>query len=95
VHGRGHRDETATHHFPDPTLWRGQRVALPIPTPHVLTIPGGQVGCTKDAFGQWAARVLALGYAVGRVEEMPGRRVPPAPLGPDPVYGSGFKVGRS
>ncbi|KAI8475530.1 MAG: muts domain V-domain-containing protein [Monoraphidium minutum] len=28
-------------------------------------------GCTKDAFATWAAKVLALGYSVGRVEEMP------------------------
>jgi len=29
-----------------------------------------KVGCTKDAFPVWAAKVLALGYSVGRVEEM-------------------------
>jgi hypothetical protein len=30
-----------------------------------------QVGCNKEVFPQWAARVLALGYSVGRVEEVP------------------------
>lgn len=30
-----------------------------------------KVGCTKDAFAVWAAKVLALGYSVGRVEEGP------------------------
>ncbi|KAG2482754.1 hypothetical protein HYH03_018348 [Edaphochlamys debaryana] len=28
-----------------------------------------KVGCTRDAFPAWAAKVLALGYSVGRVEE--------------------------
>ncbi|GFH06059.1 DNA mismatch repair protein, partial [Haematococcus lacustris] len=30
-------------------------------------------GCTKDAFPAWAAKVLALGYSVGRVEEVHSR----------------------
>ncbi len=29
-----------------------------------------QVGCTRDAFPAWATKVLALGYSVGRVEEV-------------------------
>jgi hypothetical protein len=34
------------------------------------------VGCHKDFFPQWAAKVLALGYPVGRVEELPGSKDP-------------------
>ena len=36
-----------------------------------------QVGCNVDAFPAWATKVLALGYSVGRVEEM--RRCAGAP----------------
>ncbi|GLC58458.1 DNA mismatch repair protein msh6 [Pleodorina starrii] len=31
-----------------------------------------KVGCTRDAFPSWATKVLALGYSVGRVEEIRG-----------------------
>lgn len=34
------------------------------------------MGCHKDFFPQWAAKVLALGYPVGRVEELPGSKDP-------------------
>jgi len=33
-----------------------------------------KVGCTAGAFHQWAGKVLALGYSVGRVEECRGSR---------------------
>jgi DNA mismatch repair protein MSH6 len=33
-----------------------------------------KVGCTAGAFHQWASKVLALGYSVGRVEECRGSR---------------------
>jgi hypothetical protein len=33
-------------------------------------------GCTAGAFATWAAKVLALGYSVGRVEEMTRSQAP-------------------
>ena len=33
-----------------------------------------KLGCSAPAFEKWAARVLALGYSVGRVEEVPGQK---------------------
>ncbi|GIM16929.1 hypothetical protein Vretimale_19495, partial [Volvox reticuliferus] len=35
-----------------------------------------KVGCTRDAFPAWATKVLALGYSVGRVEEIHSGGVP-------------------
>lgn len=35
-----------------------------------------KVGCNAGSFQHWAAKVLALGYCVGRVEECSGRRDP-------------------
>jgi DNA mismatch repair ATPase MutS len=36
----------------------------------MVTLVALQCGCSKDAFPSWAAKVLALGFSVGRVEEV-------------------------
>eukprot|EP00878_Enallax_costatus_P030154 GHUV01032811.1.p2 GENE.GHUV01032811.1~~GHUV01032811.1.p2 ORF type:complete len:467 (+),score=156.57 GHUV01032811.1:2135-3535(+) len=47
----------------------GLRVGLNISG--IMTANMWKVGCHKDYFGVWCAKVLAQGYSVGRVEEMP------------------------
>ncbi len=79
---RVQRAETyPTIHFKTPS--HGTHAAWPphypceacVAAPACLPLPAAcyhQVGCTRDAFPSWATKVLALGYSVGRVEEVRG-----------------------
>ncbi len=55
-------------HPTHPTFRTPLSVSNLLPNPNPM--PETQVGCNKDVFPMWAAKVLAMGHLVGRVEEV-------------------------